>query len=227
MKHVILLLLGLLIMSCSTTHLVDNWKNPEIDTYNPSKVLIVGITSNIEAREKFEQQLKYEYEARGIVAVTSLEFFDIRIRAEKMTEEDLKTLESELVNDGFDTILLTKVVGVENKIIYKKEYDGFDNTYRKFNEEYLMYQDIFYNPDYYDNYTVYHTESSMYCICPTKDRELIWKGYIDIIDPQTAEETINNYVRLVIIVLEEQRLITPLVDNESIDDEQKEEKPIF
>jgi len=225
MKHVILFLIGLLIISCSTTHLVENWKNPEIDTYEPSKVLIVGITSNIEAREIFEQQLKNEFEARGIVAVTSLDFFNPTVRTEKMTEEDLNTLENELIIDGFDTILLTKVVGVEDKIVYKKAYDDFDNTYRKFNEEYLMYQDIFYNPDYYENYTVYHTESSMYCICPTKERELMWKGYIDIVDPQTAEETINNYVRLVIIVLEEQQLITPKADNESIDYEQKEEEP--
>jgi len=175
--------MGLLIISCSTTHLVDNWKNPEIDTYEPTKVLVVGITSNIEAREIFEQQLKGELEARGIVAITSLDFFNPTVETEKMTEEDLKTLEGKLIIDGFDTILLTKVVGVEDKIIYKKEYDDFDNTYRKFNEEYLMYQDIFYNPDYYENYTVYNTETSMYCICPTKERELIWKGYIDIVDP--------------------------------------------
>ncbi len=25
----------------------------------------------------------------------------------------------------------------------------------------------------------------MYCICPTKDRELIWKGYINITGPQS------------------------------------------
>jgi len=227
MKQLVLFLMGLLIISCSTTHLVDNWKNPEIDTYEPTKVLVVGITSNIEAREIFEQQLKGELEARGIVAITSLDFFNPTVETEKMTEEDLKTLEGKLIIDGFDTILLTKVVGVEDKIIYKKEYDDFDNTYRKFNEEYLMYQDIFYNPDYYENYTVYNTETSMYCICPTKERELIWKGYIDIVDPKTTKETINHYVRLVIIVLEEQQLISPKINDENIDKEQNKDEPIL
>jgi hypothetical protein len=70
-----------------------------------------------------------------------------------------------------------------------------------------MYQDIYYNPEYYDEYTVYHAETSLYCICPTKDRELIWKGYIDIIAPQSIEETVNDYVNLVLLILEKEMLI--------------------
>ena len=103
--------------------------------------------------------------------------------------------------------MFTKIIGVEDKIVYKKNYGGFDETYRRFNEDYLMNQDIFYNPDYYEEYTVYNAETSMYCICAGKDRELIWKGYIEIIDPQSIDTTINDYVRLVIVVLEEQQLI--------------------
>ncbi|MEJ2112940.1 MAG: hypothetical protein P8X62_04290, partial [Flavobacteriaceae bacterium] len=108
----------------------------------------------------------------------------------------------------------TKVIGVEDKIAYN--YAGFDETHKKFNEDYLMYQDIFYNPDYYDEYSIYHAESSMYCICPTKDRELIWKGYIDIIDPESVNQTIDDYVRLVIVVLEEQQLLNSkiIIENE-------------
>lgn len=49
----------------------------------------------------------------------------------------------------------------------------------------------------------------MYCIYPTKKRELIWKGYLDITDPESINETVSDYVRLVIIVLEEQQLISP------------------
>jgi hypothetical protein len=74
-----------------------------------------------------------------------------------------------------------------------------------------MYQDIFYNPEYYEEYTIYHAETSMYCICPTKDRELIWKGYIDITDPRDIEKTIKDYVRLAIVVLEEEQLINPKI----------------
>lgn len=219
MKLLKALAICLIVFSCSTTQLVENWKNPEIDTYSPSKVLVVGMTSNIEARQQFEKQLKEEYESRGIETVMSLEFFDPSFTTEKKTEEELKVLENNLIIDGFDTVLFTKIIGVEDKIAYKKDYDEYDNTYLKFKEDYLKYQDAFYNPDYYEEYTVYHAETSMYCLCPEKNRELIWKGYIDIIDPQSVEETVNDYVRLVMVVLEEQQLINPYIMEDIINEE--------
>ncbi|SEQ34990.1 hypothetical protein SAMN05421824_1423 [Hyunsoonleella jejuensis] len=210
MKVISITLVCLLLFSCSSAELVDYWKNPDILSYSPNKVLLVGMTSNLEARQKFEKQLQDELALRGITSVMSLNFFEPTFVVEKKTEEELKSLEAKLINDGFDTILFTKVIGVEDKIQYKKDFDDFDATYKKFNEDYLKHQDAYYNPDYYEEYTVYHTETSMYCICPTKDKELIWKGYIDIMDPQNVVESVNDYVRLVIVVLEEQQLISPM-----------------
>ncbi|NRA93513.1 MAG: hypothetical protein HRU26_12690 [Psychroserpens sp.] len=126
------------------------------------------------------------------------------------TEEQLKTLEYKLLNEGFDTILFTKTIGVEDRIIYKENFDSSKETYTRFQEDYLRYQDMFYNPKYYHEYSVYNAVTSMYCICPTKDRELIWKGYIDIIDIQDIDTSIKDYVRLVIVVLEEQDLLESL-----------------
>ncbi|WP_420572899.1 hypothetical protein [Kordia sp.] len=209
-----------LCMGCTTTQLIDHWKSPDIDRYEPQKVLIVGLTSNVEARKKFEQQLKTEFEARGSEAITSLTLFDPALRTEKMTPEELKAIEKQLIDDGFDTILLSKIIGVEDKIEYKENYQNYDETYRKFTEEYLRYQDIYYNPEYYNAYTVYHSETSMYCICPTKDRELLWKGYIDIVDPTSIEESVTNYINLAIAVLEHEQLIKPKTINKK---EKKEE----
>lgn len=219
MKFIKILVFCLLTIGCSTTELVDNWKNPEIGTYSPNKVLLIGMTSNLEARKQFEEQLYSEYLSKGIESVMSLNYFESSFTSDKVTEAELKLVENKLIKDGFDTILFTKVIGVEDKITYKNNYDDYDSTYRKFSEDYLKYQDAFYNPEYYNEYTVYHTETSMYCICSTKDRELIWKGYIDIMDPQSIGETINNYVRLVIVVLEEQQLINPKILEYNIDEE--------
>ena len=55
MKKLTILLLTALISSCTSTQLTDSWKNPEIESYAPSKVLVVGITSNIEAATLVEQ----------------------------------------------------------------------------------------------------------------------------------------------------------------------------
>jgi len=217
MKPLILSMLFLLLFNCST-ELVDSWKNPEIETYQPTKVFVIGMASNVEARQGFENQLKSAFQWCGAEATASLDFFGSSVMTDKMSEAQLDTLESKLLDDGFDTVLITKVIGVDNKIRYKQNYDGFDSTYKKFKEEYLMYQDIYYNPDYYEEYKLYHTETSMYCICPTKERELIWKGYIDVTDPQNVQDIINEYVNLVIIALEEEQLLMMPLNQEETPD---------
>lgn len=207
MKQLLATILIAMLISCSTTQLVGNWKNPDTHVYNASKVLIIGMTANTKARQQFENRIKNEYQTRGIEAVMSLNLFEPAFTTTKKTEAALKEMENKLIDEGFDTILLSKVIGIENKTKYQKNYDSYDNTYRKFGEDYLMYQDIFFNPDYYEDYTVYHAETSLYCICPTKDRTLIWKGYIDIVAPESIGKTVNDYVNLVIAVLEEQQLL--------------------
>ncbi|WP_033959345.1 hypothetical protein [Psychroserpens jangbogonensis] len=213
MKKSLLIIVFLFLISCSSTQLVESWKNPDIDNYEPYKVFVVGLTSDIDARQQFEKKLKDELEHRGYEAVMSINVLDDAQKNDKMSETELNALENKLILEGFDTVLLTKIVGVEEKINYKKNYDDYEETFRRFKEEYLMYQDVFYNPEYYEEYNIYKAETSMYCICPTKDRELIWKGYINITDPQSQSigKTVNDYVRLAIVVLEEELLIGPVV----------------
>lgn len=208
-KHIWYIFIILIVASCHSPQLVESWKNPEIITYTPTKVFVVGLTSNQEARQKFETELKNALDIRGIEAIRSLDVPELSFKSQELTTRDMDDLENYLLNEGFDTILLSKIIGVENKIEYRKNYDGFDETYKKFGEDFLRYQDIYYNPDYYDEYNIYHAETTMHCICPTKERSLIWKGYIDIVDPKTYDKTIFNYVNLVIAVLEEYQLITP------------------
>jgi len=213
MKYFLVLYVGLFILGCSTAQLIDTWKNPEIDSYEPNKILIIGMTSNNEAREKYEQQLKQEFESRGIESTTSLKYFDSSFLTESITEEQISQMETTLIENGFDTILLTKIIGVEDKEVYSKNFDDYDVTHRRFKDDYLIHQDILNNPQYYNRYKVFHSETSMYCICPSKDRELLWKGYIDIIDPEVINKTVTDYVSLIITVLEEQSLINSVAQN--------------
>ncbi|WAC02320.1 hypothetical protein N7U66_00740 [Lacinutrix neustonica] len=212
MKPTALLMCFLLVLSCTSTDLVENWKNPDMDSYTANKILIVGMTQNTHARKQFEKLLKLEYASRGVEAVMSVELFDAAFTTKKKSVEELKTIENKLIRDGFDTILLTKVIGVEDKRIYREAFVDYHTSLKTFKEDYLKHQDIFYNPDYYYQYSVYHTVSSLYCICPTKDRELIRKGYIDITDPNSMREIVKDYVRLITVVLEEQQLINPKIE---------------
>ena len=82
-----------------------------------------------------------------------------------------------------------------------------DSYYGTFKEDYISHQDIYYDENYYDAYTVYHSETSLYCICVGKERELIWRGIIDITDPSNIKSAVDDYIKLVVFALEDQDLI--------------------
>jgi hypothetical protein len=210
MKNYLFLLLVFLLSNCSTTELVDRWKNPTIDSLSVTKVLIVGMSSNIDARELFEEKLKNEYNSRGIEAVKSLELFEPTFTAEKKSKEELRVVEQILATNNFDAILFTKIKGIENKTVYAKTFKDKKQLDLKFKDDYYENQEIFYNPEYYKEFSVYHAETSLYCICPAKERELIWKGAIDITDPSSIKETVDDYVNLLVFALEEEKLLKKL-----------------
>ena len=69
-------------------------------------------------------------------------------------------------------------------------------------------QDMYVEDERLEKYTVYHAESALYCICPSKDREIIWKGSIDITEPNSnTRKAIRDYVAVLLWVLEEQELL--------------------
>ncbi|MEO0528590.1 MAG: hypothetical protein AAFZ89_15260 [Bacteroidota bacterium] len=208
MKKGIIVLGFLLMTGCSSTQLVNNWKNPDMVVFDAYKVLIVGMTQNKEAREGFESKLHREFKKRGIESMRSIDVFDVRFTSSQKSEEELSAVEQQLLDKGFDAILFTKIVGSRDKQTFRKKIAYFDDSfYGRFKDDYLGHQDIYYETDYYDNFTVYHAETSLYCICVDKERELIWRGSVDIMDPVNIEKTVDDYVKLIIVALQEQDLI--------------------
>lgn len=195
------------LMGCSSAEMVENWKNPDIVIFDASKVLLVGISNNEEARVNFESKLQKEFNIRRVEGVRSLDVFDVDFTDSKRTEKDLDALEQSLLDKGFDAILLTKIVGSESRQSFRKSINDLYNSRDGFNEDYRRHQDIYYQDEYYETYTVYNAETSLYCICEGKERSLIWRGSIDILDPDNVEKTIKDYVKLLVIALEEQDLI--------------------
>lgn len=205
MKKMLLLLL--ILTGCSSASLVENWKNPEIALFSASKVLIVGMTQNEEARRSFETRLKEEFDKRNVEAMRSLDVFDVKFTDTRRTEEELDQVEQSLLDKDFDAILFTKIIGSEDRRTFIQTISAWDNYMGRFNDDYLTHQGIYYNEGYYDTFTVYHAQTTLYCICEGKERAMIWRGSIDISDPKNIEKSINDYIRLVVVALEEQDLV--------------------
>ena len=203
----IFIVFSFLLVGCSSISLVENWKNPDIVLFNANKVLLVGMTQSEETREDFESQLKKEFTNRNVEAWRSIDVFDLSLTNSRKTDKELDEVEQSLLDKDFDAILLTKVTGSENRENFMKSISRWDDHQSRFNDDYLEHQGIYYDDDYYEKFTVYHAETTLYCICEGKERAMIWRGVIDIADPNNVEKAIKDYIKLVITALEEQDLI--------------------
>ena len=217
MKKLIVLSVVIL-MGCSSAELVENWKNPDIVIFNASKVLLVGMTQNDEARQNFETGLQKEFQKRGVESVRSIDLFDVAFTNSKKTEKELDEVERQLLDKDFDAILFTKITGSENREVFRKKLGNWTNYNDTFSHDYLDNQGIYYDDGYYDKFTVYNAETSLYCICEGKERQLIWRGIIDIMDPVDVDKSIDDYVKLLVNAMEQQDLIFRKVDQNEVTD---------
>lgn len=196
-----------LLLGCSSSELVENWKNPDIELFESQKVLVVGITADLNNRETFEHDLTAALKKKGVNAIKSLDLFEKFYDNSPKTEEQLLELETELIQEGFDAILLSKVVGVEEKVTVVSAVRNMNSTFKNFREDYYKNQEIYHDQYYYEEYQIFHAQSTLYCICPEKEREIIWQGSIDVTEPHNIKKAINDYVKILVWALKEQKVL--------------------
>lgn len=197
----------ILLFGCSSTSLIENWKDPDTVLFHANKVLLVGMTQNKSARTAFENELQKEFEKRDVEALKSLDVFDVAFTDSKQTEKELDNVEQSLLDKGFDAILFTKITGSENRENFLKSMSKWEDNQVRFNDDYLEHQGIYFDNSYYENFKIYFAETTLYCICEGKERAMIWRGIIEIMDPSNVNKAIKDYVKLVVTALEEQDLI--------------------
>ena len=203
----LIVILSLMFMGCSSISLVENWKNPDIVIFNANKVLIVGMAQNDDTREDFESKLQKEFTSRDVEAWRSVDIFDLSLTDSRKTEKELDDVEQSLLDKDFDAILLTKIIGSENRENFVKSISRWDDHQSRFNDDYLEHQGIYYDDNYYDQYTIYHAETTLYCICEGKERAMIWRGIIEITEPNNIDKAIKDYVKMIIVAMEDQDLV--------------------
>ncbi|SNR40552.1 hypothetical protein SAMN04488009_1439 [Maribacter sedimenticola] len=209
----LLIILSLTLVSCSSISLVENWKNPDIVLFHANKVLLVGMAKNSDTRTHFETELLEEFKKRNVDAMRSIDVFDLSLTDSRKTEKELDDVEQSLLDKDFDAILLTKITGSEDREKFLKSIKRWDDHQARFNDDYLEHQGIYWDDNYYEKFTVYHAETTLYCICEGKERSMIWRGIIDITDPNDIDKAIEDYIKLVITAMEEQDLVFLLQDD--------------
>ncbi|WP_422858924.1 hypothetical protein ACOKFD_16480 [Flagellimonas sp. S174] len=197
MKYFVITIVAVLFAGCASPKLVSSWKSPDADSYAVYKVLVVGMTQDEEVRTVFETRLRDALRAKGFEAERSMELFDKEFTTSQKTEADLNEVEQRLLAEGFDAILLTKVIGSENRETFRRRIGNIDNLYNQFSNDYLDNQSVYYDTNYYDTFKIYTAETSLYCICLERERALVWRGNINVAEPVKLEKTIDSYIKVI------------------------------
>ena len=195
-----------MITSCSSSKLVHEWKSPDAYNFEANKVLVVGITPDTELRRNFEKKVTNALDKKGVIAVESVSFFEKSFTHNEQSEAQLDAIEAQLLEAGFDAVLFAKVTGQESRKTVAQSYRSIANVADTFKDYYHSNQYI-YAKEQEEQYQVYQTETSVYCICPEKERELLWQGEIEIVDAERVQKNIDDYVRILLNALEERHLL--------------------
>lgn len=207
MKIISYLFFLVVFVSCSTTRFADSWRNPEYTNYQPEKVLLLGLTSNLTARKIYEEKLKEVFTNRGVIAVESYQLFKPTFTSLEQTEESIQNKVDTLSKQGFDAILIATVQGVEDKVVYDFENFTYPPFSKRFGHYYYVNQEVYYNKRVYDSYQVYHIEISLFNLVNNAEKSLVWVASYDIIDPKKINATIKDCVNALEVSLEEEGFI--------------------
>jgi hypothetical protein len=196
-----------LALGCASIQQDSSYKNPDTVLFFADRVLVVGMTPEYAARMKFETGLKEAFGRRGVEAVRSIDLFDVNFTASQRTEEELDKVEQQLLDKDFDAILFTKLVDLETRSSLGTQVQEMGKTYDRFRDDYLIHQGIYYDQDETRRREDYIAETSLYCICVGKERELIWRSNVRINRTRKTEKVVRKYVEFLITSLEDQQLI--------------------
>ncbi|MCF4101125.1 hypothetical protein L1I30_05570 [Gillisia sp. M10.2A] len=208
MKKILLILSLFFLASCSSTQFVDSWKNEEMPAFKPQKMLVLGITQNLTARKIFEEHLKKEFLKRNINTYEGSTVIDASFTGSEKSEQEINEMISGLSKKGFDAIVLTAVKGVQEERNYDPGYYTVGYRWTRFGRYYYRYQDIYYNPAYYNEYKVYHVETSIYTLEQDDDKSLVWVGAFNIVNPENISNSVKDYVQAIIKKLETDGVIS-------------------
>ena len=202
----ILLVLVFLITSCSSSRLVDEYINKESPNFQAQKVLVVGLTPDGGLQRQFEYSLVKALKEENVIAIKSAEYFESNIQEIDQSEENLENLKIQLLSEDFDAVLFSKIIGQESKVTVAQSYRNISRSVQSFNDYYNENR-VVYENNHPEEYAVYHTETSLYCLCPGQNHDLIWRGKINIVDPTTASTTIRDYVNTLVKTLKKNNLL--------------------
>ncbi|HET9917064.1 MAG TPA: hypothetical protein VFQ89_08140 [Candidatus Binatia bacterium] len=194
---------GLLVAAsgCAGKRIVSQWNNPDYASapFVFKKIMVLGAIEQEAIRRNFEDRFVAALGAAGVEALPSY-----RLVAEP--GKDIEgSVKAAVQSAGADGALVTRLIRVEQRTDaspgYYQPYFGFG--YYNWHHP-GWYGSGYYTPPYYYQYPVYYSETTLY---NAAKNEIVWTGTIRTIDPENANEAIEEYVATVVTALRDNHLL--------------------
>ena len=178
------LIAGIVLMlgGCTSSKSVRVWKDSE-QSIKAGNVLVVGLSPDIERRRLFEVRLSRELRQVRISATPSTEVLGV----DEPIDRD--SLQSHLANTSFDSVIVTRLVGVENRSNYVPS-----SSYRNFYHYYTDAHTWAFEPGFTFENRVFSLETNLYDIA---SESLIWSMQSEAFESRRIYKLIEDLAELI------------------------------
>ena len=178
-----------LLAACAVKPLVE-WRDSDFSG-TVDNILIIGVSDQAVVRRLFEDTFVKELAALGVSAKPSYQLLtDAQIASKD-------TLEAAIRAQSMDSVLVARVIGVEEISTYTPPTYTYTYTPSNFNPHYRDYHSYFNHairvstPGYWDKFEVLKLESNLY---DSASQRLIWSVQSESFDPRSATQVIDEQI---------------------------------
>ena len=190
---------ALLLGACSSIETTAEWKDPEYRGGAVKSFLVVGVSDNLPARRRFEDEFAAKLQAAGAQASASYKVLGEGI------EPSAEVVEAYLEDSSQAAILVTHLIGSEERSVYtppsRQPVPRYYGSYRGY---YGTVHDYVYQPGYYTQHEFLQLETNLY---QAADGALIWSMQSQSIDPRSVDRLIDDLIELTTKRLQDQGLL--------------------
>ncbi|MFZ4708205.1 MAG: hypothetical protein ACOYMF_19530, partial [Bacteroidales bacterium] len=192
-----LCLIGLMFACSPATKLEKSWADPSFNSsMKPfTKILVIAPLRDQNSQRIAEDKIVLKLK-KGVVGVQSYHYLQPADTAQSLVQ-------SKLMKDGFDGIILMHLTTVEKSTSYTQGtyYGGY---YGYHGYGYRGYYGGGYSPGYYSEDKTFLVETNFYSV---KESKLLWSGTTSTLNPTSLNETLDQIIYSIQYELQQKGLI--------------------
>ena len=188
-----LLLLALTSASGKSIKMVTSWFNPNYEGQAFHKVLVIGVTQDLQVRADFEDAMAAQLARPGMQTIPGNQ---ILLRPDPKAKPDLNYLREQIRHYQIDAVVVSRLLKVDKKVTtvpsstYVVPFPYYYSFYGYMDAVYP----VVYDPGYTLENTTVKVETNFYAT-DKPDGDLVWTGISDSFNPKSAKKVADGLVK--------------------------------